>query len=278
VIAIIFGLVLLYSAYISYRPPTQELHAEKTGVCSPPPDGQLPIPHRRLQGISRAGSALGFGIMYIAGCSPASWNRLRRRESARDGPRHASPFKVSTTTSNFMIGVTAAASAGVYLNRGYIDPGLAMPVMLGVLAGSLAAPSFSQEQESLAANGVQFRNRGPRRRDDRERFQREVLALSVPDSAMPNRQGETCARKTSAWKKSSARFCGQASSRGRGRFSRRSVLPRALWFAPAHYGIFRGEPGDLSHVLAILRDAIALHRAGSSSWVSCSSSPHPWPA
>src|SRR5207244_12753648 len=46
------------------------------------------------------------------------------------------PFKVSTTTSNFMIGVTAAASAGVYLRRGYIDPGLAMPVMLGVLPGS----------------------------------------------------------------------------------------------------------------------------------------------
>jgi len=47
------------------------------------------------------------------------------------------PFKVSTTTSNFMIGVTAAASAGVYLGRGYIDPGLAMPVMLGVVMGSL---------------------------------------------------------------------------------------------------------------------------------------------
>jgi uncharacterized membrane protein YfcA len=47
------------------------------------------------------------------------------------------PFKVSTTTSNFMIGVTAAASAGVYLNRGYIDPGLSMPVMLGVLGGSV---------------------------------------------------------------------------------------------------------------------------------------------
>ena len=47
------------------------------------------------------------------------------------------PFKVSTTTSNFMIGVTAAASAGVYLSRGYIDPGLAMPVMLGALVGSL---------------------------------------------------------------------------------------------------------------------------------------------
>jgi uncharacterized membrane protein YfcA len=48
------------------------------------------------------------------------------------------PFKVSTTTSNFMIGVTAAASAGIYLSRGYIDPGIAMPVMLGVLAGSFA--------------------------------------------------------------------------------------------------------------------------------------------
>src|SRR5436305_15067433 len=47
------------------------------------------------------------------------------------------PFKVSTTTSNFMIGVTAAASAGVYLSRGYIDPVVAMPVMLGVLAGSV---------------------------------------------------------------------------------------------------------------------------------------------
>ena len=47
------------------------------------------------------------------------------------------PFKVSTTTSNFMIGVTAAAGAGVYLSRGYIDPGLAMPVVLGVLIGSL---------------------------------------------------------------------------------------------------------------------------------------------
>jgi len=47
------------------------------------------------------------------------------------------PFKVSTTTSNFMIGVTAAASAGVYLSRGYINPVIAMPVTLGVLAGSL---------------------------------------------------------------------------------------------------------------------------------------------
>jgi uncharacterized membrane protein YfcA len=47
------------------------------------------------------------------------------------------PFKVSTTTSTFMIGVTAAASAGVYLQRGYIDPVLAFPVMFGVLLGAM---------------------------------------------------------------------------------------------------------------------------------------------
>jgi uncharacterized membrane protein YfcA len=46
------------------------------------------------------------------------------------------PFKVSATTSNFMIGVTAAASAGIYLKNGYIHAALVMPVMLGVLTGA----------------------------------------------------------------------------------------------------------------------------------------------
>lgn len=47
------------------------------------------------------------------------------------------PFKVSTTTSNFMIGVTAVTSAVVYLQRGYIEPGIAFPIMVGVLGGAL---------------------------------------------------------------------------------------------------------------------------------------------
>lgn len=47
------------------------------------------------------------------------------------------PFKVSTTTSNFMIGVTAAASAVIYFQRGYIDPVIVMPVGIGVLFGSM---------------------------------------------------------------------------------------------------------------------------------------------
>ena len=46
------------------------------------------------------------------------------------------PMKVSTTTSNFMIGVTAAASAGIYFQRGDIHPLVAAPVALGVLLGA----------------------------------------------------------------------------------------------------------------------------------------------
>ena len=48
------------------------------------------------------------------------------------------PIKVSTATSNFMIGVTAAASAGVYFARGDIDPFVAAPVAAGVLLGATA--------------------------------------------------------------------------------------------------------------------------------------------
>jgi len=47
------------------------------------------------------------------------------------------PMKVSTATSNFMVGITAAASAGVYLTRGNIHPVLSVPVAAGVLAGAV---------------------------------------------------------------------------------------------------------------------------------------------
>lgn len=46
------------------------------------------------------------------------------------------PMKVSTTTSNFMIGVTAAASAGIYFARGDVNPVIIAPVALGILIGA----------------------------------------------------------------------------------------------------------------------------------------------
>jgi uncharacterized membrane protein YfcA len=81
---------------------------------------------------------LGFGLMGLAGVLSGllGIGSGAVKVLAMDQAMQL-PFKVSTTTSNFMIGVTAAASAGVYLSRGYIDPGLSMSVTLGVLLGSL---------------------------------------------------------------------------------------------------------------------------------------------
>lgn len=47
------------------------------------------------------------------------------------------PPKVSTTTSNLIIGVTALSGASVYLSQGLIEPGLAAPVILGVIVGAI---------------------------------------------------------------------------------------------------------------------------------------------
>jgi uncharacterized membrane protein YfcA len=58
------------------------------------------------------------------------------------------PIKVATTTSNFMIGVTAAASAGVYFARGDIDPFITAPVATGVILGSLAGTAILKHVSS----------------------------------------------------------------------------------------------------------------------------------
>ncbi|HVO38370.1 MAG TPA: sulfite exporter TauE/SafE family protein [Spirochaetia bacterium] len=137
-IAIIFGLVLLYSALQMFRSPPRD--AETV-----PPDrvasflkmnGAYPEAGRQRPYNVRSVPA-GFGLMALAGVLSGllGIGSGALKVIAMDRVMKI-PFKVSTTTSNFMIGVTAAASAGVYLNRGYIDPALAMPIMLGVLLGS----------------------------------------------------------------------------------------------------------------------------------------------
>ncbi len=60
------------------------------------------------------------------------------------------PIKAAVATSNFMMGVTAAASAIVYLNRQYVQAFIAAPVILGVLIGATVAPKLtSRIQEAL---------------------------------------------------------------------------------------------------------------------------------
>jgi uncharacterized membrane protein YfcA/uncharacterized membrane protein len=80
---------------------------------------------------------LGMAMMYVAGIisgllgiGSGSFKVLAMDTAMR------LPMKVSTTTSNFMIGVTAAASAGIYFSRGDIPPLIAAPVALGVLLGA----------------------------------------------------------------------------------------------------------------------------------------------
>ena len=137
-IGIIFGVTLLFSAWSSFRePPNETPHPPNALAEKLKLSGDYPVNNGRVAYLAQNVPA-GFGIMFIAGILSGllGIGSGAVKVLAMD---HAMklPFKVSTTTSNFMIGVTAAASAGIYLGRGYIAPGLAAPVMLGVLAGSL---------------------------------------------------------------------------------------------------------------------------------------------
>ena len=138
-IAIVFGAVLIYSAYLSIRtqPAYPVIKNQDRLARALRLDGDYPTAKGREQyTVHRI--PLGFGLMFgagtlsgLLGIGSGAVKVLAMDQAMRI------PFKVSTTTSNFMIGVTAAASAGVYLARGYIDPGIAMPVVLGALAGSM---------------------------------------------------------------------------------------------------------------------------------------------
>ena len=139
VIADIFGAVLIVSAYLSRkpRPPDQRNLPPDPLATKLQLNGSFPDKDA-MRSYNVQNVPTGFSIMFGAGALSGMLGigSGAMKVLAMDQAMKI-PFKVSTTTSNFMIGVTAAASAGVYLHRGYLDPGLAMPVMLGVLAGSL---------------------------------------------------------------------------------------------------------------------------------------------
>ena len=138
-IAILFGCVLVLTAVMQQR-----RKSDHDGVVGseaarrlrlygtwPQKDGSLKAYELRHVGG-------GFGVMYIAGVLSGilGIGSGVLKVIAMDGIMKV-PFKVSTTTSNFMMGVTACASAVVYIQRGIIVPGLACPVMIGVLLGAL---------------------------------------------------------------------------------------------------------------------------------------------
>jgi uncharacterized protein len=139
VIAVIFGLVLLYSGILAFKRQEEV----EPGAGGDALAGRLrmgssfPVPGG-WKSYSPSHSLGGFGIMLVAGTLSGllGIGSGAVKVLAMDQVMRL-PYKVSTTTSNFMIGITAAASAGIYFRDGYIDPGLTMPVMLGVFLGAL---------------------------------------------------------------------------------------------------------------------------------------------
>lgn len=148
-IAILFGLLLILSALMSVHKKVQHISHKKSYLAKklrlnshyPTAEGMVDYSVTNVAG--------GFGMMLFAGLISGllGIGSGALKVVAMDGIMRI-PFKVSTTTSNFMIGVTAAASAVVYLQRGYIDPGLSMPVVIGVLVGALTGSKILVHSQS----------------------------------------------------------------------------------------------------------------------------------
>jgi uncharacterized protein len=126
--------------------------SDPPGAETPPPPGRLRLSGEyyslRLRRLVPYGSRrvpLGFGVMWVAGVTSGMLGigSGALKVVAMDGVMRL-PMKVSSATSNFMIGVTAAASAGIYLARGDIDARLAAPVAVGVLLGAMVGARLLQ--------------------------------------------------------------------------------------------------------------------------------------
>ena len=139
-IAIIFGCVLIFSAVRSIKKKGEEtdysLPGDKLGEKLKL-NGSYTTPEGETIKYNVHNVIGGYSLMTLAGILSGllGIGSGALKVLAMDTAMKI-PFKVSTTTSNFMVGVTAAASAVIYLQRGYIDPGLAMPIVVGVLIGA----------------------------------------------------------------------------------------------------------------------------------------------
>ncbi len=159
VLYVLFGILMLYSAYTMIKKRNQELPQ----VSTPHPIAEK----LRLNGeyydmalnqqvkYNVTGVYGGFSMMYVAGTisgllgiGSGSFKVIAMDTFMR------LPMKISTATSNFMIGVTAAASASIYLMRGDIDPKIAGPVAIGVLIGSTLGTRIMQKLRSVTIRKI----------------------------------------------------------------------------------------------------------------------------
>lgn len=138
-IAIIYGGVLVLTAIMQQRRKSDHdgvvgsEMARRLKLFGSWPQKDGTMKHYQLRHVGG-----GFSVMYVAGILSGilGIGSGVLKVIAMDSIMKV-PFKVSTTTSNFMMGVTACASAVIYVQRGNIVPGMACPVMIGVLFGAL---------------------------------------------------------------------------------------------------------------------------------------------
>jgi hypothetical protein len=153
VLYMIFGLLLLYSAYAMVKKTKDELPQEvKLDPLAEKLNLQGEYYDKALQktvkyNVDRVYG--GFGVMYgagvvsgLLGIGSGSFKVMAMDVFMK------LPLKVSSATSNFMMGVTGAASAGVYLFRGDINPFYAAPVAIGVLVGATIGARIMQRLKS----------------------------------------------------------------------------------------------------------------------------------
>lgn len=150
---IIFGVFLLYSALAMLKKTKEELPAEVSldRVASTLKlQGEYYDKALKKQVSYNVDNVYGgFGVMYgagvisgLLGIGSGSFKVMAMDVFMK------LPLKVSSATSNFMMGVTAAASAGIYLFRGDINPVISAPVALGVLIGATIGARIMQRLKS----------------------------------------------------------------------------------------------------------------------------------
>ena len=141
ILFLLFGCILLVSAVLMVRKVANDGAADVTEdplAARLHLSGTAPGPGGTLISYPVAGVWPGFGMMLLAGLISGllGIGSGALKVLAMDTAMRL-PIKVSSATSNFMIGVTAAASAGIYYWRGDVRPLIAAPVALGVLLGSM---------------------------------------------------------------------------------------------------------------------------------------------
>lgn len=155
-LSIIFGLVLLLSAYLSWHRVEEDEYDQPSHpwALAMQLEGDYPV-FGRMQHYAVQGVPLAWGLMLIAGIlsSLLGIGAGVLKVLAMDHIMRL-PYKVATATSNFIIGITATVSVGIYFSRGFVNAELTAPAVMGVLFGSITGAAVLRYTHVKTLRGV----------------------------------------------------------------------------------------------------------------------------